>query len=163
MKLVEKCISRFSENEKWASFVLTGNSYNDEIISIITFENFIFFEKENCFLFRSLLIELFWYLLILIFYINRDYYPSDGRVKVTVQETTTEIEPTNGFGSTGSPFIRSDYEQNFTTNGHTASNATKELDDLMASLSEFKVGYFFFFILCYLNSICFFFFHYFDE
>ncbi|XP_043481971.1 leupaxin isoform X2 [Leptopilina heterotoma] len=70
---------------------------------------------------------------------NGEYYPSEGRVKVTVQETTTEIEPTNGFGSTGSPYIRSEYDQNFATNGHTASSATKELDDLMASLSEFKI------------------------
>lgn len=33
---------------------------------------------------------------------------------------------------------RSEVQRSY-SNGHTASNATKELDDLMASLSEFKV------------------------
>ncbi|XP_033230185.1 paxillin isoform X7 [Belonocnema kinseyi] len=65
-------------------------------------------------------------------------YPPEGRVKVTVQETTTEVEPANGYNS-ASPYGRSDFDQNCAVNGHMASNATKELDDLMASLSEFKI------------------------
>ncbi|XP_044015213.1 paxillin isoform X2 [Aphidius gifuensis] len=61
-------------------------------------------------------------------------YTNDGRVKVTIQETSTEVQPIyEGFPNHGS------LNRSF-TNGHTASNATKELDDLMASLSEFKIN-----------------------
>ncbi|KAI4472347.1 hypothetical protein M0802_016915 [Mischocyttarus mexicanus] len=68
-------------------------------------------------------------------------YPNDGRVKVTIQETSTEIEPIYDDypSSQHGSLNRSEIQQRSYANGHTASNATKELDDLMASLSEFKV------------------------
>lgn len=67
-------------------------------------------------------------------------YPSDGRVKVTIQETSTEIQPVyDGYPSRQHGSLNRSEVQRSYSNGHTASNATKELDDLMASLSEFKV------------------------
>ncbi|XP_076283822.1 paxillin isoform X9 [Lasioglossum baleicum] len=67
-------------------------------------------------------------------------YPSDGRVKVTIQETSTEIQPVyDGYNSRHGSLNRSEVQRGY-TNGHTASNATKELDDLMASLSDFKIN-----------------------
>ncbi|XP_078035803.1 paxillin isoform X6 [Augochlora pura] len=67
-------------------------------------------------------------------------YPSDGRVKVTIQETSTEIQPVyEGYPSRQGSLNRSEAQRGY-TNGHTASNATKELDDLMASLSDFKIN-----------------------
>ena len=73
-----------------------------------------------------------------IFFV-RDY-PPDGRVKVTIQETSTEIQPVyDGYPSRQHGSLSRSEVQRSYTNGHTASNATKELDDLMASLSEFKV------------------------
>ncbi|XP_033321255.1 paxillin isoform X6 [Megalopta genalis] len=67
-------------------------------------------------------------------------YPSDGRVKVTIQETSTEIQPVyEGYPSRHGSLNRSEIQRGY-TNGHTASNATKELDDLMASLSDFKIN-----------------------
>lgn len=53
---------------------------------------------------------------------------------MTVQETSTEIHPVYEPMS----FSRTEVHRGF-SNGHAASSATKELDDLMASLSEFKV------------------------
>jgi hypothetical protein len=76
----------------------------------------------------------------------RDYASESQRVKVTIQETSTELEPTSGDvyypGNQQGSLSRRDVERSYTvtSNGHTASNATKELDDLMASLSEFKVS-----------------------
>ncbi|XP_043491086.1 leupaxin isoform X2 [Polistes fuscatus] len=69
-------------------------------------------------------------------------YPSDGRVKVTIKETSTEIQPVyDGYPSSQHGSLnRSEIQQRSYANGHTASNATKELDDLMASLSEFKIN-----------------------
>lgn len=73
-----------------------------------------------------------------IFFV-RDF-PPDGRVKVTIQETSTEIQPVyDGYPSRQHGSLSRSEVQRSYTNGHTASNATKELDDLMASLSEFKV------------------------
>ncbi|XP_015604388.1 leupaxin isoform X3 [Cephus cinctus] len=64
-----------------------------------------------------------------------DYNP-DGRVKVTIQETSTEVQPVyEGYPSSQTGSLNRGY-----ANGHAASNATKELDDLMASLSEFKIN-----------------------
>ncbi|KAK0174712.1 hypothetical protein PV327_010449 [Microctonus hyperodae] len=69
-------------------------------------------------------------------------YPHEGKVKVTIQETSTEVQPVYpGYNlqeqnsSTRSNELHRSY-----ANGHTASSATKELDDLMASLSEFKIN-----------------------
>ncbi|KAH0560319.1 leupaxin-like isoform X2 [Cotesia glomerata] len=64
-------------------------------------------------------------------------YGHEGRVKVTIQETSTEVHPVyeSHLGRQNVLERSSDY-----LNGHTASNATKELDDLMASLSEFKIN-----------------------
>ncbi|XP_031788048.1 leupaxin isoform X1 [Nasonia vitripennis] len=73
-------------------------------------------------------------------------YPEGQRVKVTVQETTTEVQPGSGEvyypPSHHGSLNRRDIERSYaiTGNGQTASNATKELDDLMASLSEFKIN-----------------------
>ncbi|KAK9296176.1 hypothetical protein QLX08_009737 [Tetragonisca angustula] len=68
-------------------------------------------------------------------------YPADGRVKVTIQETSTEIQPVyDGYPSRQHGSLSRSEVQRSYTNGHTASNATKELDDLMASLSEFKIN-----------------------
>lgn len=73
-----------------------------------------------------------------IFFV-RDY-PADGRVKVTIQETSTEVQPVyDGYPPRQHGSLNRSEAQKSYTNGHTASNATKELDDLMASLSEFKV------------------------
>jgi len=71
---------------------------------------------------------------------NRDY-PADGKVRVTIQETSTEIQPVyDGYPSSQHGSLnRTEVQQRNYSNNHTASNATKELDDLMASLSEFKV------------------------
>lgn len=70
---------------------------------------------------------------------SRDY-PADGKVKVTIQETSTEIQPVyDGYPSSQHGSLNRTEIQRSYPNGHTASNATKELDDLMASLSEFKV------------------------
>lgn len=75
-----------------------------------------------------------------MFVLDKRDYPTDGKVKVTIQETTTEIQPVyDGYPSrVHGSLNRTDVQRGY-TNGHTASNATKELDDLMASLSEFKV------------------------
>ncbi|XP_063973629.1 leupaxin-like isoform X1 [Diachasmimorpha longicaudata] len=62
-------------------------------------------------------------------------YPQEGRVKVTVQETSTEVQPVYEPMS----FSHNEVHRGF-SNGHAASSATKELDDLMASLSEFKIN-----------------------
>ncbi|XP_076234777.1 paxillin isoform X2 [Calliopsis andreniformis] len=71
---------------------------------------------------------------------NRDFSP-DGTVKVTIQETSTEIQPVyDGYPSRQHGSLSRSEVQRGYTNGHTASNATKELDDLMASLSEFKIN-----------------------
>ncbi|OXU23720.1 hypothetical protein TSAR_006505 [Trichomalopsis sarcophagae] len=73
-------------------------------------------------------------------------YPEGQRVKVTVQETTTEVQPGSAElyypPSHHGSLNRRDIERSYaiTGNGQTASNATKELDDLMASLSEFKIN-----------------------
>ncbi|KAG7204070.1 hypothetical protein KM043_001922 [Ampulex compressa] len=68
-------------------------------------------------------------------------FPSDGRVKVTIQETSTEIQPVyDGYPSRQHGSLNRGEAQRGYANGHTASNATKELDDLMASLSEFKLS-----------------------
>ena len=68
-------------------------------------------------------------------------------MKVTIQETSTELQPGDGYypGSQHGSLGRRDLERGYAhaaSNGHAASNATKELDDLMASLSEFKVSLF---------------------
>lgn len=61
-------------------------------------------------------------------------------MKVTIQETSTEIQPVyDGYPSRQHGSLNRSEVQRSYSNGHTASNATKELDDLMASLSEFKV------------------------
>lgn len=75
-----------------------------------------------------------------MFFFCRDY-PQDGRVKVTIQETSTEVQPIYESYPTSqhNSLSRSELHASYASNGHTASNATKELDDLMASLSEFKV------------------------
>ncbi|XP_071868869.1 paxillin isoform X1 [Bombus fervidus] len=68
-------------------------------------------------------------------------YPPDGRVKVTIQETSTEVQPVyDGYPPRQHGSLNRSEVQKSYTNGHTASNATKELDDLMASLSEFKIN-----------------------
>ncbi|XP_043282015.1 paxillin isoform X3 [Venturia canescens] len=69
-------------------------------------------------------------------------YPQEGRVKVTIQETSTEVQPVYESypSSQNNSLSRSELHRSYTSNGHTASNATKELDDLMASLSEFKIN-----------------------
>lgn len=68
-------------------------------------------------------------------------YPHEGKVKVTIQETSTEVQPVYpGYNlQEQNSLIRSSELHRSYANGHTASSATKELDDLMASLSEFKV------------------------
>ncbi|XP_011874725.1 PREDICTED: paxillin isoform X5 [Vollenhovia emeryi] len=68
-------------------------------------------------------------------------YPADGKVRVTIQETSTEIQPVyDGYPSSQHGSLsRTEVHRSY-PNGHTASNATKELDDLMASLSEFKIN-----------------------
>lgn len=61
-------------------------------------------------------------------------------MRVTIQETSTEIQPVyDGYPSSQHGSLSRTEVQRSYPNGHTASNATKELDDLMASLSEFKV------------------------
>lgn len=61
-------------------------------------------------------------------------------MRVTIQETSTEIQPVyDGYPSSQHGSLSRTEVQRSYSNGHTASNATKELDDLMASLSEFKV------------------------
>ncbi|XP_058794054.1 leupaxin isoform X2 [Phymastichus coffea] len=71
-------------------------------------------------------------------------YPDGQRVRVTIEETTTDMGSADSYyplthqGSLNRHDIERGY--NVTSNGHTASNATKELDDLMASLSEFKIN-----------------------
>ncbi|XP_012263726.1 paxillin-like isoform X3 [Athalia rosae] len=69
-------------------------------------------------------------------------YPHDGKVTVTIQETSTEVQPVyEGYSQVQRESLITKTEQNpGFTNGHAASNATKELDDLMASLSEFKIN-----------------------
>nr|XP_012231000.1 PREDICTED: paxillin isoform X5 [Linepithema humile] len=68
-------------------------------------------------------------------------YPADGKVRVTIQETSTEIQPVyDGYPSSQHGSLSRTEIQRSYPNGHTASNATKELDDLMASLSEFKIN-----------------------
>lgn len=76
-----------------------------------------------------------------IIFIDRGAYGPDSRVKVMIQETTTEIEEPvyEEYSSQPSTLSRMADKRFHKTNGHTASNATRELDDLMASLSEFKV------------------------
>ncbi|XP_057332019.1 leupaxin-like isoform X1 [Microplitis mediator] len=68
-------------------------------------------------------------------------YGHEGRVKVTIQETSTEVQPVyeSHLGQQNS-LERSIESHRSYANGHTASSATKELDDLMASLSEFKIN-----------------------
>ncbi|XP_046428283.1 leupaxin isoform X2 [Neodiprion pinetum] len=69
-------------------------------------------------------------------------YPQDGKVTVTIQETSTEIQPVyEGYAQNQRESLVTRTETNPSlANGHAASNATKELDDLMASLSEFKIN-----------------------
>ncbi|XP_018357874.1 PREDICTED: leupaxin isoform X1 [Trachymyrmex cornetzi] len=68
-------------------------------------------------------------------------YPADGKVRVTIQETSTEIQPVyDGYPSSQHGSLNRTEVHRSYPNGHTASNATKELDDLMASLSEFKIN-----------------------
>ncbi|XP_012274893.1 paxillin isoform X2 [Orussus abietinus] len=70
---------------------------------------------------------------------NGDYHP-EGKVKVTIEETSTKVQPVyDGYPSSQhNSFHQADIQKSY-TNGHAASNATKELDELMASLSEFKI------------------------
>ncbi|XP_066586832.1 leupaxin-like isoform X2 [Prorops nasuta] len=72
---------------------------------------------------------------------NGDYH-EEGRVKVTIEETSTEVQPIyEGYPTSQQGSLhRSEVQRNYTNGHHTASNATKELDDLMASLSEFKIN-----------------------
>ncbi|KAK0085576.1 hypothetical protein PV325_004848 [Microctonus aethiopoides] len=69
-------------------------------------------------------------------------YPHEGKVKVTIQETSTEVQPVYpGYNlQEQNSLTRSSELHRSYANGHTASSATKELDDLMASLSEFKIN-----------------------
>ncbi|KAJ8681575.1 hypothetical protein QAD02_017367 [Eretmocerus hayati] len=74
---------------------------------------------------------------------NGDYLPEGQRVRVTIEETETEMLPGENHypHSHHGSLNRRDIERSYImSNGHTASNATKELDDLMASLSEFKIN-----------------------
>ncbi|CAB0035868.1 unnamed protein product [Trichogramma brassicae] len=78
---------------------------------------------------------------------NGDYSNGGQRMKVTIQETSMDLQPTGPMDSyyppshQGSLSRRGSEQQHGYSNGHhTASNATRELDDLMASLSEFKMN-----------------------
>ncbi|XP_034948993.1 leupaxin-like isoform X1 [Chelonus insularis] len=68
-------------------------------------------------------------------------YPPEGRVKVTIEERSTEVQPVyESYPGQQNSLGRSVETHRSYTNGHAASSATKELDDLMASLSEFKIN-----------------------
>ncbi|XP_070502038.1 leupaxin isoform X2 [Chironomus tepperi] len=72
-----------------------------------------------------------------VYAVPHDEKPKSGRhVTITVKQTTTErVE-----GNPSQINAHNSYSTSASALGHNASSATKELDDLMASLSDFKIN-----------------------